>query len=59
MNEIKGPLRIGELLVQKGVVSADQVRIALIEQTIKVAELADLQQRVAELERRLAGEGLQ
>ncbi|MGH8567669.1 MAG: GspE/PulE family protein, partial [Gammaproteobacteria bacterium] len=32
MNEIKAPLRIGELLVQKGVVSADQVRIALIEQ---------------------------
>ncbi|MGQ0593892.1 MAG: GspE/PulE family protein [Gammaproteobacteria bacterium] len=32
MNEIKSPLRIGELLVQKGVVSADQVRIALIEQ---------------------------
>jgi hypothetical protein len=32
VNDIKGPLRIGELLVQKGVVSADQVRIALIEQ---------------------------
>ncbi len=32
MNSSKQTLRIGELLVQKGVVSPDQVRIALIEQ---------------------------
>ena len=32
MNATKQSLRIGELLVQKGVVSPDQVRIALIEQ---------------------------
>lgn len=32
MNSIKQMLRIGELLVQKGVVSPDQVRIALTEQ---------------------------
>ena len=32
MSLTKKSLRIGELLVQKGVVSPDQVRIALIEQ---------------------------
>ncbi|MGQ0657848.1 MAG: GspE/PulE family protein [Chromatiales bacterium] len=32
MNVPKQPLRIGELLVQKGVVSQDQIRIALTEQ---------------------------
>ena len=32
MNNPKRELRIGELLVQKGVVSSDQVRIALTEQ---------------------------
>ncbi|MCZ6772885.1 MAG: secretion system protein E, partial [Proteobacteria bacterium] len=32
MNEPKISLRIGELLVQKGVVSSDQIRIALTEQ---------------------------
>jgi hypothetical protein len=30
--------------------------VALLEQCVKLTELADLQQRVAELERRLAGE---
>ena len=32
MNANKQPLRLGELLVQKGIVSSDQIRIALTEQ---------------------------
>jgi hypothetical protein len=31
--------------------------VALLEQTVKVVELSDLQERVADMERRLAGEG--
>ena len=32
MNATKSPLRLGELLVQKGIISQDQIRIALTEQ---------------------------
>ncbi len=32
MNVTKSPLRLGELLVQKGIISQDQIRIALTEQ---------------------------